>query len=245
METRECKVCTAPLGNKQPKFCSAACRNLNYKRELAANRLDHAILHCKNCNTELTGRQKEWCSLSCKREFGSEVVLLNDIATLVRTCVTCGLPKPLAADFYMTSTGTRRRECRACHMAGNVERLAVPDTADKRRNQHLMGLYGISSAQYEELLQAQQGVCAVCGKPPLRKRLSVDHDHVTGEIRGLLCNYCNLRVIGKARDAGLYRRAAHYLEDPPARRTLKDHRVPKGRKATPRRRKAKRRVRSA
>jgi hypothetical protein len=54
--------------------------------------------------------------------------------------------------------------------------------------------------QYEELLRQQNGVCAICGRPEIRtyngkvKNLSVDHDHETGEVRGLLCYKCNLGI---------------------------------------------------
>jgi hypothetical protein len=40
----------------------------------------------------------------------------------------------------------------------------------------------------------------------------VDHDHFSGEIRGLLCTYCNYRVVGKHRDGELLRRIADYVE---------------------------------
>jgi hypothetical protein len=53
-------------------------------------------------------------------------------------------------------------------------------------------------ADYNALLAEQKGVCAICRNPELRrgnhgkaKRLSVDHDHETGKVRGLLCQDCN------------------------------------------------------
>lgn len=54
--------------------------------------------------------------------------------------------------------------------------------------------YGISEEQYNEMLIAQNYKCALCGNEesqPKKKRLSVDHDHITGRIRGFLCGNCN------------------------------------------------------
>ena len=48
--------------------------------------------------------------------------------------------------------------------------------------------------EYEALLEAQGGVCALCGNPPKTRRLDVDHDHRTGLIRGLLCSRCNQAI---------------------------------------------------
>lgn len=59
---------------------------------------------------------------------------------------------------------------------------------DYKKWHHLMATYGITPEKYAELLEAQKGLCAICGKA---KRLVVDHDHKTGEIRGLLCRICN------------------------------------------------------
>lgn len=52
----------------------------------------------------------------------------------------------------------------------------------------------ISLEDYNRIFDAQNGCCAICGRhqSELDKRLSVDHDHETGEVRGLLCHGCNL-----------------------------------------------------
>lgn len=58
--------------------------------------------------------------------------------------------------------------------------------------------YGVTRDQYEEMLTAQDGRCAICGSADHGRdgyRLVVDHDHKTGAVRGLLCNNCN-RVLG-------------------------------------------------
>jgi hypothetical protein len=54
--------------------------------------------------------------------------------------------------------------------------------------------YGITTADYNVIWDGQGGICAICGRPPKAGRwgsLQVDHDHDTGEIRGLLCFSCN------------------------------------------------------
>jgi hypothetical protein len=61
--------------------------------------------------------------------------------------------------------------------------------------------YGISSEEYDLLYDEQDGCCAICGKhqSELTKALHVDHDHITGKIRGLLCKNCNI-LLGAADD---------------------------------------------
>jgi len=49
----------------------------------------------------------------------------------------------------------------------------------------------VSEVEYQSMLDDQGGVCAICGHPPKTRRLSVDHDHKTGLVRGLLCHRCN------------------------------------------------------
>jgi hypothetical protein len=55
--------------------------------------------------------------------------------------------------------------------------------------------YGVTEEQYRALLMAQDGRCAICGRLPRNRRLAVDHDHNTGEVRGLLCYTCNHFVL--------------------------------------------------
>ena len=58
------------------------------------------------------------------------------------------------------------------------------------RDNYIKRLYGISRADYDALMARQGGLCAICRKPS-KLRLCVDHCHVTGMIRGLLCRKCN------------------------------------------------------
>jgi len=77
------------------------------------------------------------------------------------------------------------------------------------RKYRLAKKYGMTEADYEHLLNAQNGCCAICSE---RERLYIDHDHATGRVRGLLCNLCNL-AIGKFRDSPMVlRAAAAYIE---------------------------------
>ncbi len=70
------------------------------------------------------------------------------------------------------------------------------------RRSKLKQLFGMSETDYLLLLNAQQGVCKICGKPESSKsstkaspkHLAVDHDHSTGKVRGLLCHMCNVGI---------------------------------------------------
>lgn len=87
---------------------------------------------------------------------------------------------------------------------------------DYPREWRLINCYGITLAQYNEILAKQGGKCAICrSDSPGRKfkHLLVDHFHDTGAVRGLLCNDCNL-VLGHAKDSiDVLKAAIQYLED--------------------------------
>ena len=69
---------------------------------------------------------------------------------------------------------------------------SVPESYDKIRAKNLRGKYGMGIDEYEHLLQQQGGVCAICHRAPVDRALHVDHDHTTGQVRGLLCAGCNI-----------------------------------------------------
>lgn len=132
-----------------------------------------------------------------------------------KRCSTCKKDKPLE-DFNRFHAGTHGRQanCRECaHAAKKAWRLANVEqdraylqiweavNSDRkrylRRRSHLAITYGITPELYDELLERQRGVCLSCGTDvpspdKRRKNFDVDHDHATGEIRGLLCSPCNL-----------------------------------------------------
>jgi hypothetical protein len=137
----------------------------------------------------------------------------------------------------------RRTECKSCNLAARrakhaenprpyidrvlrwqrenpeLYRAKLRDYAEsgkKRiadRKSHLKRKYGLTIEQYDAMLAAQAGGCAICGEPPRDDiELHVDHDHTTGAVRGLLCFRCN-NAIGDLREATeLFEAAAAYLD---------------------------------
>lgn len=91
-------------------------------------------------------------------------------------------------------------------------------TRDSSHERHIWDTYGITAEEYQGILDAQGGACAICQRARgVKKRLSVDHCHATGLVRGLLCTSCNKHVLGQARDEiEFFQRAIGYLESPPA-----------------------------
>lgn len=83
---------------------------------------------------------------------------------------------------------------------------------DRQRKYTLKHRFSLSIEQYEVMFREQGGRCAICREFPNKKNLAVDHDHITGAVRGLLCDNCN-RAIGQMRDdVQIVKRAAAYLE---------------------------------
>lgn len=102
--------------------------------------------------------------------------------------------------------------------------------------------FNISADDFDKLLAAQNGACALCGrKPDITKhnRLAVDHDHLTGLIRGLLCWRCNYSL---GMVEAIAKKLPAYLETPPAVQCLGARYTAPGRVGTKRHRKLLRRL---
>jgi Autographiviridae endonuclease VII len=82
-----------------------------------------------------------------------------------------------------------------------------------RRKHRLRCVYGLSLEEYDAMLECQGGVCAICKKKPDEgKVLFVDHCHVTGMVRGLLCHKCNTVLAFGCDDPDILRAAIAYLQ---------------------------------
>lgn len=154
---------------------------------------------CRDCFRECAGRQK-------KKEY-----LITDSG---RECSECEQFKPWS-EFHKRrdlSTG-HASHCKSCRK----ERTRRDTENGSIRNRELGRKYGISLDEYSELVETQNDRCAICGtkdKGTARGKFrywSVDHDHATGKIRGLLCQQCNT-MLGMAGDSiAILEKAIEYL----------------------------------
>lgn len=89
--------------------------------------------------------------------------------------------------------------------------LAVDPATPVWRKKYLSSKFGITVGEYNKLLQVQNGACGICGTKPKTRRLSVDHDHKSGQIRGLLCPRCNRGLAWFSDNSARLEKAACYL----------------------------------
>lgn len=91
--------------------------------------------------------------------------------------------------------------CRACYKDDYQSKN--PDKIAKYTHTAKLKRFELADEEYKRMLKEQKGLCAICFNPPRakkRKVLSIDHDHSTGKVRGLVCANCN--------------RGLHYLDKP-------------------------------
>ena len=107
------------------------------------------------------------------------------------------------------------------------------------RDLYLRRTYGITEAEYELILDAQNGRCWICNKRPKKRRLHVDHEHVKRDkkadpmlkrtkVRGLLCWGCNTAIAKFGDDSERLRNAADYIDIWPAQDILQEQEVDDG-----------------
>lgn len=160
------------------------------------------------------GQGRRWPALTCawepcsasfvvegtraskSRKYCSKPCSFQAIRAANHNCSRCGGPRG-------QEHGTRCKRCRGEEAAERrpFRRCSAKDTWLRHR-------YGITEADFNEMLELQGGKCALCRRGNAR---NTDHDHLTGEVRGLLCSPCNtaLGVLGDNVDGLL--RAIEYL----------------------------------
>lgn len=155
------------------------------------------------------------------------------------TCRECGEAKPLE-EFHRAKNMPhgRRTICRSCvseygrkkkeelteeELRAKNERSAHwnrnnPDSRRASRRKTTLKKYGLTEEEYDSMLEAQGGVCAICkGKELLNhptgtpRSLVVDHHHASNKVRGILCTSCNLAIGNMKDDPELLEAAADYL----------------------------------
>jgi hypothetical protein len=103
---------------------------------------------------------------------------------------------PQVRDKAIARAQQWQRDNRERHLANLKRRHQRPEIKRRERDMYLQRTHGITIDEYDDMLAAQCGVCAVCSAPPRPDiSLHVDHDHETGRRRSLICFGCN-NVLG-------------------------------------------------
>jgi hypothetical protein len=203
--TKECRICkqVLPLG----KFA------------FHATMADLMSSECRECR----GTQAK------KRASQKKASMREMDFPKTKVCKICGNEKNIT-DFnlHYGNKDLHRTECIDCQKlharayyptirdaARAKGKIWYSDNKELNHGYHLKRKFNLSREMYQKMLDDQDGVCKICGSDKPRGRydnFSVDHDHKTGEIRGLLCSFCNTGI-GQFQDSpSLLRKAATYLE---------------------------------
>lgn len=130
----------------------------------------------------------------------------------MKICGKCKVEKPnscFSADRYK-----RDKLCSYCKECARAQHAAL---RGHRRFYSIKSNYGLTKEEHDRMFEAQNGVCAICKSTPNKSTnntmsLHVDHDHETGEVRGLLCHKCNAGLGFFNDSLKLVQEAAKYLE---------------------------------
>lgn len=103
--------------------------------------------------------------------------------------------------------------CDLCKAAMS-EYVRTPERRSSQRTRHLKATYGLTPEEWEVKWQSQNRACASCGVTPREdeRRFHVDHNHDTGEVRGILCQGCNVALGSLGEDPERIRALAAYIE---------------------------------
>jgi len=135
-----------------------------------------------------------------------------------KQCSRCKATKPLTEFKYRNKSLPElgyKSACYACERERAKlywRRKPLPKEVQRERN--LRRFFGIGIDDYNQMLEQQEGCCAICGVSSCAsgRNFAVDHCHTTGMIRGLLCQFCNT-ALGQFQDSPeILTKAISYLE---------------------------------
>jgi hypothetical protein len=133
----------------------------------------------------------------------------------MKTCTRCKETKELSAFSKGVGRGGYIAACKECRNAKRRETGRKDNCPVKAREYRLKKTYGLKEEEYQEMHKQAGGCCEICGtqeEEVTKGRLCVDHNHKTGEIRGLLCSSCNTGIGLLKDNPALLEAAAAYLE---------------------------------
>ncbi len=142
------------------------------------------VYFCVECNSELTKRSRgpspSRCE-SCKRKRASELRKK---------------PERKEKERETMRVWNKNNRHRINYLRQKRRKANPEKEKEKRRNEKLRCYYNISPDDYSRLLAIQNGCCAICGSThhygnKKSSHFQIDHDHTTGDVRGLLCAKCN------------------------------------------------------
>lgn len=206
-EPRTCPCGSQATNKKGPPRCDPCRRERVRLAQLRHRDKSRGSSHrgwdeprCVWCTAEMTNqrpyevlRPRRFCSDDCRQEFQNE------------------------------KRRFRTRDQRRCECGAEpVNKTGIPNCAECRERKlrlrirdHTLRTYGIDGREYDRLLGLQDGRCAICRtREPGggREVFAVDHDHVTNQVRGLLCYRCNTAIAYLQDDPKILRAAVRYVE---------------------------------
>ena len=157
---------------------------------------------CPQCGIQFTrvrgsGNPRVYCSRKCTMAASEQRKLERNSARGPRRCA-CGAE---------VATPVGKPVCPDCRKDPR------PD-AQTRERARTLRVYGLTEAEWDKLVEEQADRCAICrtDKPGGRgERWHIDHDHVTGQVRGLLCHRCNMGIGFFGDDPVIIEAAARYV----------------------------------
>jgi hypothetical protein len=190
-----------------------------YRKAFVARNPEAARAATKKWEAKQRGRGPTKESIRCSSCGEEKPVAMFTPSVAARGSGACRKCKGTAKRDYEKRNREKANAARTAHRLRNLERSRATARAHYRSNPEMyrnynLGRYGITTAEYDAMLAAHGGCCACCGVAANRngKRLFVDHDHVTGSVRGVICHQCNAGIGALGDNIAGVRRALSYLE---------------------------------